>query len=358
MSDPLTTVATSSRTYTVTGREVRTDAALLVVPLVRAATGRPLPARSPQPQARTRHPHARVRIASGALLVVAGRPDLALRPAPAATTIPVELSMPGEPPFARDFVIPAGSALPLTLPAWELDDPLRTVTGTVRRKAFPFPSVPQATVVSGPGTAGPPFLLALRTPLALDHPAGRTVQACTLTAGAATVLASATTGGATSLFLASTAGISAGTVLAFGPDTIAEQVVAAGTGPGTGEVLLRTLVVHSAEAGTPVSTFTAAVAGLAAMLAVPARAGEGVLQLDALPAAVASASAVRLEDANRSEVRTPHIVTDADGHFRLAGVGNLATIALTATGPSGTGAAVTTALDPRGGPVDVDLAVP
>ncbi|WP_454698331.1 hypothetical protein [Arthrobacter humicola] len=359
MSDPLTTVATTSRTYTVTGREVRTNVVLLVVPLVRAATGVALPSRGAQPFARTNHAHTRARIASGGFLIVAGRADLALRPAPAtSTTITVELAMPGEPVLTRDFTIPTGATLPVHHPAWELDDPVRTITGTVRRKGFPFPPVPQAQVAAGSGTAGAPFVLALRAPLALDHASGQTVRACTLTAGPVTALESAVAAAATSVVLISNVGIIAGTVLEFGANTVREQVIAAGTGPAPGEVRLRTPVVHSAASGTVVSTFTGSVSGPVPKLVSTARAGDGVVLLDSLPSALASAIAVRIQDSGRSEVRNPHAVTGADGHFRLAGVRNFALLSLTASGPTGTGQAVTTGLDPGGGPIDVDLAVP
>lgn len=98
MSTPVTgvtTVATSARTYAVAGREETLDAVLVIVPLVRAATGRPFPARAAQPSVRTGHPHARARIASGGFLVVAGRPDLVLRSSVPFTTITVELAVPG-----------------------------------------------------------------------------------------------------------------------------------------------------------------------------------------------------------------------------------------------------------------------
>jgi hypothetical protein len=362
MSGPLTgaaTVATPSHVYTVRGREVTVDTVLFIVPVVRAATGRPLPPRAAQPHAVTRHPHARARVASGGFLVVAGRPDLVLRPAPApSTTITVALAVPGDPVIERDFVIPTGSALPVHLPPWELDDPVRTVTGTVRRVGFPFPAVPAATVAAGTGATIAPFALALRTPLALDHAAGQAVRPCTLTAGPVTSLAEPAVAGALDLVLASTAGVAAGAVLGFGAEEIRDHVVADGTGPGPGQVRLRTSVVRSAPAGTAVATSTATISGPSPVLTRPAQAGDGVLLLDSLPPALSGAAAVRIEDANRSEVRSPHVVTGADGHFWLAGVRNLAALELTATGPAGTGPAVTTALDPGGSPVIVDLATP
>src|SRR4051794_703127 len=255
----VTTVATSARTYTVTGREETLDAVLVIVPLVRASTGRPLPARGAQPSARTRHPHARARIVTGGILVIAGRPDLALRPPPApSTTITVDLAVPGEPMISRDFSVPAGASLPVNEPAWELDDPVRTVTGAVRRTGFPFPAVPAATVAAGTGVPGAPFALALRTPLALDHPAGLPLRECTLTAGPSTTLAEPMAAGARTVVLASSAGIGAGAVLEFGDDPVREHVVVQGPGHGPDEVLLRTPVVHSAPSGAPIASFSAA----------------------------------------------------------------------------------------------------
>lgn len=361
MSGPVSgvTVATSVRAYTVAGREEILDAVLVVVPLVRAATGQPLPARAAQPSARTRHPHARARVASGGFLVVAGRPDLALRPAPApSTAITVELAVPGEPVISRDFSVPTGAALPVHEPAWELDDPVRTVTGTVRRIGFPFPAVPAATVTAGTGAAGAPFALALRTPLALDHAAGLPVRKCTLTAGPVTTLAEPVAAGALSVVLGSSAGIGTGTVLEFGDDPVREHVVVQGPGPEPEQVLLRTPVVHSAPSGVPIASYSPALTGPAPVLTRAPRAGDGVLLLDSLPAQLTSASAIQVDDGTSSEIRAPHALSDAGGHVRLAGVRNLAAIELTATGPAGTGPAITTAIDPGGGPVIVDLTTP
>jgi hypothetical protein len=359
MSGPVTTVATPSHVYTVSGREQTLDAVLIIVPLVRAATGQPLPPRAAQPHAVTRHPYARARIASGGYLVVAGRPDLALRPAPApSTTITVELAVPGEPVISQDFIIPTGSALPLHLPPWELDDPLLTVTGTVRRNAFPHTAVPSATVVAGTGMALAPFALALRTPLALEHATGLTVRLCTLTPGPPTTLAEPASSGALSVVLASTVGIGAGTVLGIGDETIREHVIADGTSLGPGQVLLRTPIVHSAPANAAIASFGVAVSGPAPVLTRTAQAGDGVLLLDALPPALASAAAIQIPDGTNSEVRAPHAVSDANGHFRLPGVRNLAALELTATGPAGTGTSVTTAIDPGVVPVIFDLTTP
>lgn len=354
-----TTVATPSTIYTVAGRETTTDAVLLVVPLVRAATGQPLPARAAQPLAITRHPHARARIASGGFLVVAGRPDLALRPAPAvSTTITVALAVPGEPVVSQDFTIPTGSALPVQVAPWALDDPIRSITGTVRRVAFPFPAVPAATVTAGTGVALAPFALALRTPLALDHAAGSPLRACTLATASVTALAEPAGQGDISLVLVSNAGIGAGTVLQFGDETIREHVIVDATGPDPGQVLLRTPVVHSAPAATAVATCSATITGPGPVLTRAARAGDGVLLPDSLPAAVAGAATIQVTDGIRSEIRAPHAITGADGHFRLAGVRTLGALELTATGAAGTGSSITTAIDPGGGPVIVDLTTP
>jgi hypothetical protein len=359
VSWPVTTVATPSHVYAVSGREQTLDAVLIIVPLVRAATGQPLPPRAAQPHAVTRHPHARALIVSGGYLVVAGRPDLALRPAPApSTTITVELAVPGEPVISHHFIIPTSSALPLHLPPWELDDPPLTVTGTVRRSAFPYPAVPSAMVVAGTGAASAPFALALRTPLSLDHAAGRTVRLCTLIPGPATTLAEPARLGALSVVLTSTAGIGAGTVLEIGDETIREHVVADGAGPDPGQVLLRTPIVHSAPAGAAVASSGAAVSGPAPVLTRTARAGDGVLLLDALPPTLVSAAVIQIPDGANSEVRAPHAVSDANGHFRLPGVRNLAALELTATGPVGPGPSVTTAIDPGGVPVIFDLTTP
>lgn len=359
MSGPVTTVATATHTYSVAGHEETLDAVLLIVPLVRASTGQPLPPRAAQPHAVTRHPHARARIASGSYLVVAGRPDLALRALPApSTTIIVELSVPGEAMISRDFTIPTGSALPLHPPAWELDAPPITVTGTVRRKNFPFPAVASAKIVAGTGLTTTPFALALRTPLALGHAAGLTVRRVTLTAGPATTFAADAAQGALSVTLSSTAGIGAGTVLEYGDPTVREHVIADGLGLGPGEVRLRTPIVRSASAGVAVTTQTAAPAGPTPVLTRATQPGEGVLLLDLLAASLAAATAVQISDGTRSEIRTPQLLSDADGHFRLAGVRDLAALELTATGPGGTGPAITSAIDPGGGPVIVDLTTP
>lgn len=352
-------VATSARTYTVAGRERTLDTVLVIVPLVRASTGRPLPARAAQPAARTRHPHAWARIVTGGFLAIAGRPDLALRPPPApSTTITVDLAVPGEPVISRDFSVPAGASLPVHEPAWELDDPVRTVTGSVRRAGFPFPAVASATVTAGTGAASAPFALALRTPLALAHAAGLPIRQCTLTAGPNTTLAEPVAAGAVSLVLAGSAGIGAGTVLEFGDDPVREQVIVQGQGPGPDQILLRTPVVHSAPAGAPIAGFSAALTGPAPVLVRAAHAGDGVLLLDSFSAAVSAAAAVRLDDGTSSEIRSTHAVADARGYFRLAGVRNLAALELTATGPAGTGPAITTAIDPGGGPVIVNLTTP
>lgn len=340
-------------------REQTLDAVLVIVPLVRAATGQPLPARAAQPLASTAHPHARARIASGGFLVVAGRPDLALRPAPApSTTITVDLAVPGETLISRDFSVLTGASLPVHEPAWELDDPVRTVTGSVRRRAFPFPAVPSATVAAGTGVAGTPFALALRTPLALDHPAGLTVRECTLAAGPGSTLAEPVAAGALSVVLAGAAGIGAGAVLQFGADPIREHVVVQGPGSAPDELLLRTPVVHSAPAGAAVTSWTSALTGPSPLLDRAARVGDGVLLLDSLPASLAAAGAVQLDDGTASEIRAPHALSDSAGHFRVPGVRNLAALQLTATGPAGTGPAVTTAIDPGGGPVIADLTTP
>ena len=359
MSGPVTTVATAAHTYSVAGHEQTLDAVLLIVPLVRASTGQPLPPRAAQPHAFTRHPHAQARIASGSYLVVAARPDLALRALPApSTTITVELSVPGEPVISRDFTVPSGSALPLHPPAWELDDPPITVTGTVRRKNFPFPAAPSASVVAGTGLTTTPFALAVRTPIALGHAAGLTVRRVTLTAGPATTLAADATQGAPSVVLSNTAGIGAGTVLEYGDPTVREHVITDGLGPGPGEVRLRTPLVRSASAGVAVTTHSAAPAGPTPVLTRAAQAGDGVLLLDLLPGSMVAAAAVQITDGTRSEIRTPHLLSDADGHFRPAGVRNLAALELTATGPGGTGPAITSAIDPGGVPVIVDLTIP
>src|SRR5262249_2396299 len=153
--------------------------------------------------------------------------------------------------------------------------------------------------------------------------------------GPVTTLAGPAIPGALTVVLTSTAGIGAGTVLATGDETIREHLVVHGPGAGPGEVRLRTPIVRSAPVGAAITSFGAAVPGPAPALPRAARAGDGVLMLDALPAALASAAAIQITDGANSEVRASHAVSDASGHFRLPGVRNLAVLELTATGPAG-----------------------
>jgi hypothetical protein len=352
------TVATVAATYTVVDAERLDAGALVIARLVDAASGRPLATA----RGHTEHPHASVQVASSGHLVVIGRADLVLpRLATANETIVVELERPGQPPELLSLLVPMGSPLPLELPDIAIEAPPLAIAGTVTSAAHPHGPVADALVRVALPAAGPPFALALRTPVARSHPPASTIRARDLNPVTATTLAEPAVGGdaTTTVVVAAVAGCAPGRVLALGPplgppSDVEHLVIGAVDGP-TATVTLRTPLVRSRPAGTAASVFTLGAAGPASALDGEVRSHDGIV-LTAADLAQEDAVEIVDPDPLRNEVRATHARSDADGRFRVPGVRGLERLALTPEGPAPPpGPTVTVLLDPVFDPVRADL---
>lgn len=304
---------TGSYRLVVPGEPWRTGA-LVLVPLVDEWTQSP-PA---DVTARSLTPHTAAHVTAGTL-VLTGLPERAFPTlATAPAQVVAELRRDGRVPQVVTVTVPTGTVTPWTAPPVAVTARTVRLSGRVTAAAFPHGPVAGAQVTFAGAAAA---LVTVPVPLALDHAAGTTIRARTLTPAAATSLDAPSRAGQRVLTVASTAGIAAGTVLAVGEDL----VVADGTnGP---LVLLRTPVAASAAASSPVTPHTLGAAGAAAQLSRAALAGDGLLPASGTLAA----AVVEVVDGAATEYRRTALATDADGRWALPGVRGIPEVDLTVT---------------------------
>jgi hypothetical protein len=294
--------------------------ALLVTRVVDAASGQPRPVLS----ATTDIPHAHARVATGSFLVLSGRSELVL---PKLATQPYqldsELAFPDRAPLALAFTVPAGTTLPFRPAQVPVELAPVSLQGTITQAAFPGGPIPHAAITIA-ASAPAPALLALRTPIAVEHPLAATVTACTAAATApATTLAHAAAQGAEQVTPASLAGIAAGDALILGSDVDLEHALVAALDP-IGTVTLTAPLRRSRPAGTPVQAGAITPAGATGALVRAGTAGDGVLELSGAVAA----DLVQIDGTVR-EVRATGAITDAAGHWQLDGVRAIGQLAVT-----------------------------
>jgi hypothetical protein len=306
------TVINVGGAYTVHPGETWGTLALVLVPLKDEWTASPpsgVTARALSPNT-----HAHV---TGGHLVITGLPGRAL---PGLASGPVELTVelrrPGRPPQRVAITVPQASTLPYRAPALAVASTPISLVGRVSAAAFPHAAVVGASVaISGGATP----LLALPAPLALGHPAGTTVRERALSSGPGTTLLVPVRGGDGVLSVASVAGLTAGSLLAIGPELVVVDAV-------EGQfVMLRTPASRSAPAGAPVTALTAGVTGASTTLSRDALPGDGVLPVGGN----IGGPAVEILDGAATEYRRTALTTGADGRWRLSGVRGIPEITLT-----------------------------
>ncbi len=299
--------------------------ALVVAQVIDAASGLPRVVSA----AVTATPHAFARIATGSYLVVGGRPELVL-PQLASTsyTLTVTLSFPDTGADTVVLTIPAGSVLPYRPADIAVEMPPVSLQGTVFQAAFPHAGIAGAQVVIA--AAAPPALLALRTPLSLDHPAGATLStAIVTTAAPATTLAQAADQAATTVALVSVGGCASGGVLVLGDPPNLEHALIGGVDTAAQTVTVTAPLRRSRALGAQAQAATVAAGGPSTTLARAATAGDGILECTA-----ALAAGTVQVGGPVVELRAAGLVCDADGRWQLDGVraiGSL-TVAAAATG--------------------------
>jgi hypothetical protein len=297
--------------------------ALVVTRVLDAASGLPRAVQT----ATTQVPHAWARVATGSYLVLSGRPELVVPElATQAYQLDSALGFADRAPLALEFTLPAGTALPYRPAAIPVELPPVSLQGTVTQEAYPHGPIDGAAI-SVAATAGPPALLALRTPLSVDHPSAASVHSVTVTPAApATTLSEAVPQGAATLTLTSLAGCAAGAALVLGQDIDSEHAIISAVEPATSQVVLTAPLRRSRPVLAPARALTIAVAGATSALARGGEAGDGMLELTGAVTVVL----VQI-DGPVPELRATGAVSDPDGHWQLDGVRAIGQLAVTVT---------------------------
>jgi hypothetical protein len=172
-------------------------------------------------------------------------------------------------------------------------------------------------------------VLAVRRPVAHDHPKGAELRTVTVPPGAhATTLRAAASPGALTLALQARGPLAAGAQLSLGwPDPI-EAVSVQAPGPGPEDVTLTAPLARAHAAGAPVQAV--AVRPVVTTLERACTAGDGVLVL----AGPFVGETLELRDpAGRREHRFAGALSNDAGYFFLGGVTGVSAVGLTATPP-------------------------
>lgn len=227
------------------------------------------------------------------------------------------------------------AALPLQIGELDLTpDPIR-VQGRVVASDTGAPLGGARVLSSDDPTVGIPpseHTIVLGRPLAHDHLAGTTAeQLAPAGSGLVSALAAPAVAGSSTLALETRTGLTAGAVLGIAPTLagdFAEYVEVTDPGPvplsAAGAVTVRDPLTQSLAAGVSVSALTLATTS-STSLATATAAGEAIVvapdQLTGL---------VRIQSGAGEEYRTVGTATDADGYFRLDGVGSVLSLWLAA----------------------------
>ena len=231
--------------------------------------------------------------------------------------------------------VPMAAAYPIGLPDTTLSPHPVSLVGRATSNSGSQLPVANARVVLVDTL--PQHPVALRTPLRFSHGAGVTVQARTLNAaplvGPAKQLAEPARSGSPVLMLNNRQGLVAGQIVQIGAARLLEHGLIVNvpatpadlTLPGT--IILRDELVRSAPAGAPVQLFTpGGVVGPSRHLVHAADAGDGMLLLDGVLGAIPASAVIEVVDGLQIEYRAPDVLTDADGYYRLDGVGHVASL--------------------------------
>lgn len=253
-------------------------------------------------------------------------------------SVELSISAPGYRETTQTVNIPHNSSLPLIAPPIELRRlPVRLQGRVVEDTAQRLPIAgARIKAVSGVSASAP--IAFLRAPLHFDHAQGTSIRECNLaaTGTAKTLLAGAAAGGRV-LSLSNRAGLAVDTLLRLGPEVSAEHALIESLEPlpadlnQPGKVTLRSALRRSFPAQTEVQpmTHTIPVGGEVRSLDLEAQAGDGLIILNAF----LDVDAVEVLDsvASRVEYHTLGAVTDADGFFRLDGIGRVRAVDLDAS---------------------------
>lgn len=314
--------------------------ALVVARVVDAASGRPRPVTA----VTTPSPHVMAHVADGGYLVLTGRPELAVPDlAASAYELRARLVLPDAAAVEVTFALPAGTALPLRAPDVAVELPPTALAGTVRRAAFPNAPVAGATVTAqhaAPGRA----LLALRTPLAVEHPDGATVRPRSIgPSGPPAQLTEDAPSGTRTVALDDVTGCAPpNSLLVLGDPTTVEHVRIAAVDAPALRVELVAPLRRSRRAGDAVRAHTFTGQGATTSLARPAVPGDGVLVL-----AGATAPPLVQVGGPVPELRATGALADAGGRWRIDGFRAVGRIDVTADGPGLAAATVAYDVDYR-----------
>lgn len=319
------------RDYTVVMDAVRTFSALVAGAVRDEITGAAPPGGV---RVRASRGDVAAKVTPGGAFTAAGYAERLFDTAGGALDFELRFSAPGYRDEARTYHVPQGAALPVSVPAVLLRRTPVRLRGRVVEDTSARPPVPDALVTFVGGPSPGEKAIALRTPLGLAHAAGIVARRCQFAAaGAARQLLADAPAGSRWLHLSSRAGLSAGTVLRLGADaTAAEYAVVEALDPlpadpnAAGRVRLTAALRRGSREGAVAQEVTPAVSGPDFHLTREADAGDGLVLLDAAPAA----EALRFEQPPSPLVEYAAVgaLTDAEGFYRLDGVGRVAALDL------------------------------
>jgi hypothetical protein len=253
-------------------------------------------------------------------------------------TVELTISAPGYRAANETVNIPYNSSLPIIAPPVQLRRlPVRLQGRVVEDTAQRLP-IPGARIKAVNGVSASAPIALLRSPLHFDHASGTSIRECNLavTGTAKTLLAGAALGGQV-LSLSNRAGLAVDALLRLGSDVSGEYALIESLEPlpadlnQPGKVTLRSALRRSFPAQTEVRqiTHTIPMGGEVRSLDLAAQAGDGLLILSAF----LDVDGVEVLDtvASRVEYHALGAVTDAEGFFRLDGIGRVRAVDLDAS---------------------------
>lgn len=324
-------------TYTVAVDALTEYSAVVIGQARDELTGEPPRVR---PRVRVDHPGLFAHVAADAVFGVAGYvartlPDLA----DTARTLELTISADGYQEKRLSVFIDAGAALPVQAPPVLLRRLPVLLQGRAVEDVTGSPPVAGALVTATGGPGPGEFSAALRTPLHFAHAAGTPVRVCNFApVGSAKHLLRAARAGERNLLLDNRAGLAPGNVLRAGegPSLVFAVIESLDPLPANpnlpGPVTLRHALGRSFPEGAELREVNPAVVGGALQLTRGADAGDGLVLLDAAPAA---GEGLRVAAAAAADVEYHPLgaVADAEGFYRLAGLGRVGVVELDASGP-------------------------
>lgn len=322
-------IAHHGRIYTVIDDLAAGYRALIVGVVRDEITGDPLAIFDVQADA----PGAQAKTLAGGLFCLSGRAEIILPDTTIVHPVPLTIRATGYRDVSLIVNVPIAPVFPVDAgPIAMRPLPVRLQGRVTKDKAGGNP-IPNAKIISvddpNPPVPLTDHFVVLRSPLQIAHASGVAVRerALSPTATVHPVALEALAGNRI-VTLDNRAGINPGDIVRLGPEAQGDFGIVDALAPGPQDITLLRPLTHTLKIGAQVRRMTLGAPGVARQLNRSADAGDGVLILDG----VLNVETVEIDPApGLVEYHALGALSDADGFYRLDGIGRVRELHLTAS---------------------------